>query len=131
MRPTFARLFALLALLGLVAWLALMGVVAVVLLLDVGVAERWYWIFLGWVGLVVALVFGTLAFITSRPAGPRTAVTRMGLGLLGAVCIWLVLMVLLSWFYGAAVLGMLLLLVGGGALYGLWRRRCEGGSHGR
>ena len=128
LRATWAWLFALVALAGLAVWLSLLIAVAVVRLLDVGVPESWHWIFLGWLGLVAALLFGTLAFITSRPAGRTTAVTRIGLGVLGAVCIWLGLMVLLSWFYGAPILGLLLLVIGAGALYGLWRRRRGGGA---
>lgn len=119
---TWAWLFALVALAGLAVWLSLLIAVAVVRLLDVGVPESWHWIFAGWLGLVGATIFGTLALIASRPAGPTaTKARRIGLGLLATA---LVLAGLTFSGQAFAPIGAFVVLaLAAVALYGLWRRR--------
>jgi hypothetical protein len=122
LRPTWGWLFALPALAGLAVWLSLLIAVAVAHLLDVGVPESWHWIFAGWLGLVGAIIFGTLALIAYRPAGPTaTKARRIGLGLLATA---LVLVGLTFSGQAFAPIGAFVVLaVAAAALYRLWRRR--------
>lgn len=122
LRATWTWLFALVALAGLAVWLSLLIAVAVVRLLDVGEPESWHWIFAGWLGLAGAVIFGTLALIASRPAGPTaTKARRIGLGLLATALVLVGLT-----FSGQAfapICAFVVLAVAAVALYRLWRRR--------
>lgn len=132
MRPTLARLFALLALLGLATWLSLMGGIIANRLGAVDLPEgdlAWAWIFAGWYGLIAAVLFGTLALATSRFAGPVPIMARrIGLVLLGPVAVIIGLSVIwqaLALVPTLRVATLILVLLGAAAIYVLWRRQRE------
>lgn len=119
MRPTFVWLFAPLALLGLAAFLSLCAMVAADQWagLDVSDTVAWTWVGVGWLGLIAAVCFGTMALIVSKPAGPVwVRARRVGLGLVGI----LLVVVAATQIVGTIVTMLALMAAGAATLAVLW-----------
>jgi hypothetical protein len=119
MRPTLAWLFAPLALLGLAGFLSLCVMLAAVQWADLDLSDTvaWTWIGVGWLGLVAALCFGTMALMVSRPSGPVwVRGRRIGLGVVGVV----LLIVAVVQVVGSTATMLALLAAGVAALVVLW-----------
>ena len=131
MRLTLPPVFGLLALLGLAAFLSLIGAVIAHSVGAVDLPEdesAWVWISIGWLGLIAAFIFGTLAVIASKPAAlTGVRARRIGLGLLGGLCLLGGLALLPG---GLDPVSVALVAVGAAALVVLWRdmRRERGGQ---
>lgn len=125
LRLTWAWLFTALAGLGLAAFLSLMGALVARAVADVDLPEdewAWAWISAAWLGVLLAALFGMLAVATSQPSARPTVFTRIGLGLLAVVLIFVVVL----FFARGGVVGWLLLVSVPPALYVLWRRGRKG-----
>lgn len=127
LRLTWAWLFTALAALGLAAFLSLTGALVASAVADVDLPEDdwgWAWISAAWLGVLFAALFGSLAVATSQPSARPTILTRIGLGLLAVVLIFVVVL----FFARGGITGWLLLVAAPPALYVLWRRARRSGG---